>query len=328
MIQKNMFVGVGIILLSSLFLLSSVTAAGSSSETEFNIPGCTFQDIATGEFVGLSIGSCSVGGEYSGKFYCDSDQVGYVTLEEGVGCSRGENTFDFGNPLGACCPADAPFCSETGVDTGVFKCQQRINNCDASMGKSDCEAGYGYYYDDAVGDEKCICVRSDESCSVYTKEADCKADSMNIGSVGVGRSEYCGGHFSCGDKTYNAPIDSCGCSWNDGSCDHSITAVETFPDNPSDGIEFGCSSSYSIDSECIDGSRGVSWFSNSFGDTVPLECLAILGCDDGSDVLSCGEDSVKLPGFSLFSLFMALFVIGIYYFVIGNVKRKERCSYD
>lgn len=315
-----------------VFLIGSVTAAGSSSEAKFNIPGCTFQ--FDDSFIGVSVGGCSVGenefGDYGGWFYCNEDRGGYITTEVGQGCSRGSGTYESGTALGACCPNNFPYCAETGEDTGLFECKERMANCFADMTEDDCSSPQvdGYYYSGAEGDEKCICVRSEQSCSVYTNEFDCNGDAMNIGSVGAGRSEYCGGYFSCDNIDYSVPIDSCGCSWNGDSCDHSITAVETFPDIPNAGIEFGCSSSYSIDSECIDGGREVSWFSNSFGDDVLPECLAILGCDAGTDVLACGEDFVKLPGFSLFSLFMALFVIGIYYFVLGTVKRKESFSHD
>jgi hypothetical protein len=85
----------------------------------------------------------------------------------------------------------------------------------------------------------------------------------------------------------------------------------------------------------VNGSREVNWtsevvFSGPWDDAAgPSQaCLDLLGCNDGNETLTCGENLIKLPGFSLFSLFLSVFVVGIYFFVSGNVKRREGCSYD
>jgi hypothetical protein len=309
----NLPMGVWLFLFGSFFLFSFVGAAGSSLETEFNIAGCTFQ--FDDELVGLSVGECSVGEEYGGWFFCNENMNGYITTEVGLGCSRGETTFTSGTPEGACCPSGY-FCDEV---SGEFQCKTSAQNCLSNMTESVCESLEvdGYYYNN-----ECVCERSEQSCDIYTTKSACSGDVMNIGSVGIGRSEYCGGYLECGGTTFSIPQSSCGCSWNsdDSSCDHTIAAVEAFSTGTPSGFE--CSSSYNI-GECVNGSRDINWTSaiSESGD-VPTECLDILGCSAGSDISFCGEDFVKLPGFSLFSLFMSLFLIGIYYFMLGVFKYK------
>jgi len=317
------FVRLGIILLASFLLIGFVDAADSSSEAEFNIAGCTFEDTRTNEFFGVNIGECSAGRNgngqsYTGMLYCNGDQEGWLTDEVNLGCSRGSNSFTPGTPEGACCPSGY-FCDSVGSE---FQCKISNQNCLSTMTETLCESLEvdGYYYNG-----ECVCERSEQSCDIYTTESACGDDDMNIGSVGIGRSEYCGGWLECGGATFSVP--SCGCSWNSnagpsGACEHSIAAVESFPTGVPTSFE--CSSSYDI-GECLDGSRDVSWTSIKEGDVddVPEECFKILGCNGGNEALACGENFVKLPGFSLFSLFMSLFVIGIYYFVLGRFKYKR-----
>jgi hypothetical protein len=319
-----MFMRLVIALLGSFLLLGFVTAPDSYSEAEFNIAGCTFQ--FDGSFVGVSPESCSAGrnsnrNSYTGMFYCDDDgedeYIGYITTDVGLGCSRGETTFNLGTPEGACCPTEFPFCKE--VEDDLFQCQKRMADCDSFMGINDCVEGYGYYYNG-----ECICERSAQSCDVYVNQSDCNNDDMNIGSVGDGRSKYCGSMVECGETTFSIPEDSCGCSWNldaGGGCEHSFAVVEAFPGEFPTSFE--CSSSWDI-GDCVDGARDVNWTSTTSGDTSgDIEiCQDILGCNGGSEILACGENFVKLPGFSLFSLFMSLFVIGIYYFMLGRFKGK------
>ena len=45
-----------------------------------------------------------------------------------------------------------------------------------------------------------------------------------------------------------------------------------------------------------------------FDNGVPEECLEAFGCNDGASVRFCGEPTIKLPGFSLFALFISLFI--------------------
>lgn len=311
------FVSVTIFLLSNFLLIDFVTSATSSSEAEFNIEGCTFQfdDL----LVGVAVGECSIG-DYYGLFYCERDRGGYVTNEWGLGCSRGETSFESGTALGACCP-DGYFCNEN-EEGGLFQCVVSNQNCFSTMTESECGSLEvdGYYYNG-----ECVCERSQQSCEIYTDEIECGNDIMNIGSVGIGRSEFCGGYLSCGGTTFSVPSSSCGCSWNPdsngGACEHSIAAIEAF--STATASSFECSSSYNI-GDCVDGERDINWTSTtSQNGPIPSECFDILGCGTGSDVLTCGENFVKLPGFSLFSLFMSLFVIGIYYFVVGRFKHKR-----
>ncbi len=54
------------------------------------------------------------------------------------------------------------------------------------------------------------------------------------------------------------------------------------------------------------------------------DCYDSAKCVDGNDERFCGEALIKLPGFSLFSFFISLFLIGIYHFLSGKFKYNER----
>lgn len=322
------FVRFGIVLLSSFLLIGLVGAESSSSESQFNIIGCslTIDDVlhpemsTTGLPIGVKIGDCSRGIQ-KGWFYCNGDQDGLLTTDEGIGCSRGTDTYDgfLGTPKGNCCPLEYPICVEAAPDAGVFQCERSLFNCNSSLIKSVCEDEdhQGYYFD-GYG---CVCPPYQEACSLYKTQSGCNgdADGMNLGEEGYGVPEVCGRSLECGGEWYT--ITSCTCAWDsdDGICKNKILGTETFKDDTP--VDFECTRDSKMGA-CIDGEREVNWTADVEGD-LPEECKSILGCKDGSEMLACGENSVKLPGFSLFSLFMSLFIIGMYYFMSGIFREKE-----
>jgi hypothetical protein len=305
--------------LAFIFFIGFGSAVGSSTLTDFKIQGdCIFS--FEGYDIALSAGECSTG-ESRGLFFCkDGDPFEPLeTKDVGLGCSRGLDTLP-SLDIGDCC-SDGYICVPVGSE---FQCQFNPTTCSASMTESECAIARGYYYDNEDGEENdCICERYDQDCSIYINEADCVADVMNIGEDGFG-SDICkllG--VKCGSKTFTA--DGCGCEWDNvvGGCYRHMNVTENFYSGIPD--KFECSNYYTLGS-CISGSQSVSWISDKnvisgFGgdeDNIPVECLEAFDCNGGEVTRFCGEPVVKLPGFSLFSLISSLFIIGIYYFIIGS----------
>ncbi len=309
-----------ILILLGIFLFSFVSADGSSeTQTDFNIQGCTFD--FNSELIGVVAGECSRG-DAEGHFYCDDDKFGWITTEEGRGCSLGEETYTLGDNF--CCPSGM-FCNKTGDK--LFRCDRRIENCFNMTTKPDCEAIGCIWFND-------ICVENvrDFDCGIYDNKPDCDEDIWNLGQTGIG-TEFCGTTIECNNGTiYTISEDECGCEWypsapEDKRCQVKLVGVQMFSDDIDTRDEFWCSNVYES-GECIDGEQNITWYSTSsadqgfdtFGGIVPDDCLGILGCNGGETTRFCGEPIIKLSGFSLFSLFASLFIVGIYYFLSQNAE--------
>ncbi len=321
-----------ILILLGIILVSFVGADGSSEvETNYYISGCGFS--FEGEMVYVPLGHCSDGEGYIGEFYCTMDEVGWITRNIGLGCSRGETTYTPGTAEGPCCP-DGYWCNET--SPGQFICTRNTRNCYANMSKDDCEAEDidGYYYNGI-----CICNRRDYDCGIYGNEPDCEEDILNLGQIGIG-TEFCGTTMECNDGTiYTISEDECGCEWypsaSEGKrCQVRLVGVQMFYYDIDTRDEFWCSNVYES-GECIDGEQNITWYSTSsadqgfetFGGILPEDCLDMLGCNGGEATRFCGEPIIKLFGFSLFSLFASLFIVGIYYFLSQNTEGLNKGMY-
>ncbi len=298
-----------VILLLGIFLIGGVLAEGSSTETEFNVRGCTFQ--FEGDSIGVVVGMCS-GGDASGYFYCGSDAIPWVTTEEGYGCSMGATDFSLGDDF--CCPAGM-FCNKTA--SGRFRCDRRTVNCFDQESESECEDAGCIWLDIT---EECADGKRDYDCSYYDNQVSCLEDIWNLGTTGIG-TELCGTTIECDGEILSVPDSSCKCEWYPLApvgerCQIKLIAVQMFYSGVPD--KFECSNTYSL-GECIDGIQSVSWFSENniisgFESGIPQECLEILGCDGGEDSRFCGEPLIKLSGFSLFGLVAVFAVIVLFYF--------------
>lgn len=315
--NKNVF---RLFVLFGLFLFSFVFASDSSTETEFNLDGCTF--VFEGEEDGIFAGQCS-SGVAAGYFYCQAGTPKpyiWPTRDEGVGCSLGSTTYNLGDDF--CCPPGM-FCNET--DSGLFRCDRRPENCFSQEGRPECEDN-GCVWMDITNE--CVENPRDYDCGYYDNPAACSADMWDLGSSGVG-TEACGSFIECNGETFTVPESACGCSWypdapSGDKCQFDVTATQTFHGG-SDPDRFSCSNVYEL-GDCIAGSRNVSWSSHSsiisgtgFGGVIPSACLDVLGCNGGEATQFCGEEIIKLPGFSLFSLFASIGILGFYYF---RVRQK------
>ena len=310
-------VRLGMFVLLGFFLISFVYAADSSTESNFNIRGCTFD--FEGLQIGVSAGQCS-GGVALGEFFCGLDTVSFVTRTDSRGCSLGAFSYVEGDDF--CCPTGMR-CNAT-----TLICNMRLENCVDQTNEIDCENN-GCVWMDIIGE--CSENPREYDCSYYDNSVDCLADEWDIGISGVG-TEFCGSTIECNGEIFSVSEDSCGCEWYPDApvgeeCQLKMSASQMFYDTDSNPDEFECSNVYFL-GECIDGTQDVSWFSESsvisgFDEGIPEECLEILNCVGGESTRFCGEPIIKLSGFSLFSLLVSFFLIGIYYFISDRFKYKR-----
>jgi hypothetical protein len=274
----------------------------STTKADFNIAGCSLPSGG-----GIVVDSCSRG-EIAGEYYCDSGRNLLETRELNYGCSRGlaPAAWALGDPY--CCPSGM-LCNETG---GAFKCDYRLEQCWNQTDESDCKA-IGCTWLDEEG--LCADGTRDYPCSLYDTQSECETDVWNLGTTGVG-TEFCGASIDCGDTMYTIPYESCECRWNAVAevCDLYMEGGETYYDNAATREWFSCSKDYVL-GDCTEGEQDVSWTASStINNGFDSDCLDMMGCSDGSSTRLCGEPVVRLPGFSLFALFVSVFIIGLYYY--------------
>jgi hypothetical protein len=292
--------------------LSSIIVIAESTEVAFfiNVGGCGYTDAATTKY--LSYGSCSS----DGRYYCDEGFI-IPTFLPGRGCSKGEDTYESGT--GSCCP-DNEMCIE--VDDSKYQCVGRSKVCSTyNNDKSECEdADCNWIEEELV----CVASTEDYSCDIYDgNEEKCDADPYDVGNVGVGTDIE--DTFECKDTLFVLDQGN-GCVWDESTekCSLNLSASQKFLTEGEESFTFSCSNSYEL-GECKEGKQDVTWTSTSssnFDEDIPEECLEALNCEDGSSTRYCGEPAIKLPGFSLFSFFTSLTIIGFIYFLSENKHKK------
>lgn len=307
--RREILILLGILLIS----FTSANSHSSTTEVDFSIEGCNFD--FEGESVSVAIGTCS-GGEASGEFFCDSNSYGWITRDVGLGCSKGQDSYETGDDF--CCPSGY-FCNETSGGER-FQCDRRLEDCINQLYEDDCETEYCIWLNIT---NECVDSIDDFSCEYYTDELSCSDDIYNIGQYGVG-TELCDTTIGCNSTTFTIPRNGCTCQWYSPTpevqvCQIKLIGVQMFSETGTDPIAFGCSNSYNL-GNCTNGRQNVSWISNSSvinGSwiSVPQDCLDALGCNGGESERRCGEPIIKLSGFSLFSLFVSLGIVGLYYFL-------------
>jgi hypothetical protein len=284
----------------------TVTAEdGSATRVDFSTFGCV---LSSGEKI--AYGGCSLDGQY----YCDaSAREAFNTIDVPDYC---------GLVLGDCCPAERVCVERTVADHGDGSygagefCYPRLNACSVHETKVACEEDSCYW----VGsDTEGICFDPDDSalsCSLYTPagEESCEEDQWNLGTRGAG-SEICGTFLE--DMVIPR---SCRCEWNgttDGNCVFTYDIIEESHDgNPR---RFTCQKSFD-NGECIEGDQFVEWFVtptnilNYPGGIVPVAILKAADCEAGNVTRSCGEPIVKLPGFGMMNVLVAVCLLSAIYF--------------
>lgn len=303
------------IILLFFFLIGVVGAADSSTDTKFNIRGCTFD--FEGSPIGVSAGECS-GGVAPGHFFCESDTTPWVTAIEGRGCSLGLSSYLPGDDF--CC-SSGMFCNNTAPN--LFRCDRRLENCVDQGDELACE-NIGCIWMEI--DNECSDNPRSYDCGYYDTSVSCLFDEWNIGGAGVG-TEVCGSEVICDGRAFSVPEAGCGCEWYPSApvgqqCQLKMNITQRYYNVTPDRFE--CSNIYTL-GDCIDGVQNVSWFSNSSilsgfdSGVIPGDCLVALNCNSGESTRFCGEPIIKLPGFSLLSLISSLFIIGLYCFVVRKV---------
>lgn len=313
--KVKIFVLLGIVLFSFINVVDA-----SSTVVDFIIGGCTFN--FESETIGLVKGQCS--DDPAGELYCDANGVGWVTTEPGFGCSMGDINWEKGK---GCCP-EGYFCNKTG-DGDYAMCYERMVNCIDNKDKTSCEDdGCEWLYEkdgsSLVVDGICVDNVKDYSCAYYLEEDYCNEDRYRIAKRGVGAGPL-ESFFECAGDIYSVPVNKYKCNWTvtntGGECRFTYSAVQTGIFLDAEQNIFSCLKSYDV-GECDEnGEQKVSWTSGNKieqgfadDDVIPEECLVAFGCETGSTIRKCGQDIIKLPGFSLFALIGSLCVIVVYYF--------------
>jgi len=262
------------------------------------------------------------GGIANGLFYCGADATPWTTSIAGQGCSMEDNNYALGDNF--CCPSGM-LCNETA--TGLFKCEDRLVSCSNQSNKLDCNNNGCIWMD--ITNECSGNPRGDYGCNYYNTESSCTTDEWGIGVSGVGTAS-CGTVIKCAGKSFSVPASECGCQWYPDApagekCQLKMAATEFISNGAPD--KFECSNIYNL-GNCTKGVQNVTWSSHSkvisgFVSGVPTECLDALNCNGGESTRFCGEPIIKLPWFSLFSLFSSLLIIGIYYLLSDKFKYNK-----
>ena len=302
--MKDRICGLSSLFVVGFFLIAFGSAAGSDTETTFGIPGCVFN--VGDEDVSVVPGACS-GVPYYGNFFCGDNSEEWITSEVNLGCSRGASDISIIENFIPCCPS-GQFCNAT---SGAFQCVLRLNDCSINLSEADCEADdmQGVYYNG-----KCICSMADQTCGTYVNSADCNDDDMDL----AGNFQIMTKSVSCNGTEFVSSDSVCVWDTVGLECRSGNNVTQGVIGVGEIATKFSCFNTYELDA-CVDGLQNVTWFSNytlisgNSSDITP-ELLACVGCDGGERERYCGEPLIKLPGFSLFSLFAAFGIIGLVYF--------------
>lgn len=291
----------------------------SSTEAIVTIGGCNLPGGGS-----LGVGSCSS----DGKYFCAGQNYLLDTLKNVSACALPKTLF--GKSISCCPPGYA--CGDDGVKNPV--CFQSLQNCSSFTTRQTCEE-----WDDEDGQEhRCFwrgatdtageCINAPASCGDYLNENRCNSDDWDMGRNGEGGcSDYTSPLIKC-EKQYSI---SCGCSWEEGECRLNNIFTPGIGEHSSTGqprVEYRCSKNITT-GECIDGKRDVNWTAILYNDTttppgiVPddadlTKCL----CTPGNKVGFCGEELVKAPFFSLFSLIIAILAIALFYALKSKAIRS------
>ncbi|MEA3248664.1 MAG: hypothetical protein U9Q73_03080 [Nanoarchaeota archaeon] len=289
-------------LLIGMFIVGTVSGADSDTQSNFTISGCEFGE------TGLVADSCSPEKDYFCS-YEDGSYILYDTLYDNFGCSKGLATHIIGQPF--CCPRG--YVCENSVEGPI--CKLRVNACSDQLTQSDCEAAECYWL--LIDGGICVETISDYSCDIYQTSETCTEDKFGLGQTGVG-TEICGTYFTADSIGYVIPLESCHCKW-DTICRLAYDTLEEIHNGTINSFE--CTKNFGI-GDCINGTQIITWTATpqitaGYPSGVPLSVLEAAKCVDNAEGVKreCGLPTLKLFGFSLFSIFMSLGIVGLFYFL-------------
>lgn len=299
----------GIFVLTGLFLVSfALGAGGSGTQSNFNIAGCDWGE------VGLAADSCS----YDGNYYCGNDSGSFIlydTFYDSGGCAYG-GTSAPGAGQPQCCPIGYECVDDPSqIPYQGLVCVQRLSECSNQKNVGDCESMGCYWLNGA-----CIDRPADYSCDVYETESACLEDTFSLGQMGVG-TEVCGTYFVVNSVGFVIPFDSCRCGWTGSECKLNYEVLEEI--HGGNENTFRCVKGFEI-GNCTEGIQLVKWgalpqvIAGYAGSVVniPYDVLSAAGCVSNSEGVErdCGAPIVKLFGFSLFSLFVSIGIVYLFYY--------------
>jgi len=292
-----------IVLLFLLILSTSFAfAADSSILSNFDILGCK-----TGT-ESIPSGSCS---RY-GLYWCN-DVGKLFDVFRTPGICRGK---DLTNTDDDCCPPNY-FCDTRG-ENPTNLCKLREYDCSNYTNKKSCEDQGCLWWDETLP-EKCIDRRQLTSCSDYKRNSSCTRDLFGLGKTNGLGTEICRGMYS---GTNLVMINSCRCKWNGtsetvGNCSLTYDITDELDQNKL----FTCDKLFKLDN-CTTGLQNVSWTvsQSSNGLILTSQDLIRFECINGSKLIRCDQELIKLPFFTLSNFLICSVIIFLVYFYM--IKKR------
>ena len=293
------------------FSLNFVSAAGSSTRTDFVIdkcaPGCYINNWAN----------------FLLSYFCNSNNV----------------TQDVFAVQGACFGVDgvqgtSDDCCPHGYNCNSSVCTRLLYNCDTWTTES-CD-GYGFgsvCNGKAAGEPSCNvfantcmwfenkCVDLYEvHCSNYTTSTSCNAAPRGVVLNSMRITGNCQEGYVDSSTGYTVIPGSSRCAWKPASgstsarCVLNCTLEQTIYSTPNPEV-FECPTFISDLTDCIDGVRSLSWTAES---TSTVESAL---CDSGSQEISCGQPVVTVPGFSSINVVLVFLILGMFYIFLHKNRK-------
>jgi len=317
--MRSEYKGFGIVLGALVLLVYSLTGVFASNTivSEFLVDGCIQGEI------NLAVGDCSREGDY----YCNGpgDIQNTITVEDA--CDFGDpddDNYTQGIGIPQCCPSGY-LCDEN----NNMKCGQRLLACSGYTGNGDtatnslpCANNGCFWIEDSPPNGFCGDSPLDFSCSAYKTQTTCEEDVSNLGRVGFG-TNVSGEYFiDSNGEGFVAPRGLFGCVWDstENQCELTYDVTVDIADSSTLGnpdAEFTCYKNFSA-GFCNEGSQTIDWnatWSSSSGYVDTFGLVAASECTSGTNIRSCGDPVIKLPGFSFFALFASIAILCLFYFL-------------
>lgn len=251
----------------------------------------------------------------------------YNTASDHLGCSYE----DYPLPAGrGCCP-QGYYCNATAAAyaTNNVKCVQATWRCSDWTTNASCVEHFCYWITPNADPASHYCSDDIGSCSVYMSNTDCNNDYMDLGIIGYGTDQCLDDTvpIECEGKSF--VYNGCACEWDPdkfspgvGGCDLVQTISSDFF-NTTTNYTFACKTFFGM-GNCTDGEQAIKWNSTLLerrgsGGMTPAaseflkQCVGNKTCKSGESMRFCGDEIVKLPGFSFFALISSITLIIVFY---------------
>jgi len=288
-----------VFLLSIISSISGVAAQQSFMFSDFTIRGCRTND----GFIPYD--TCS----RDGLFFCKKTIFNTPYLQDVFRIPGACTGFNPTEPLDDCCPPEY-YCNSQDPSAN---CILRPYECSIYKEQKECEKVGCLWRFDLIP-AICVSKNSLQSCSDYNTNSTCLRDLFGLGKTnGIG-TDICRGMYA---GTKLVLINSCKCLWKgknetSGNCSLSYNIIDELEQEKI----FTCNKLFNS-SSCSNGYQNVSWIATNesspsyFGLT--NEELIRFGCQNGDNLIRCGNSYAKLPFFDYRNFIVSILLISILY---------------